>query len=105
LLVWATESKTATHRGDGQLAAGVVKLLLDGQQRMTSLYGVVRGKPFFDGNARAFTGLRFHLEQGIFAFHQPLKMKDDPLWVDVTELMQGGTNWHYECVRAFLDRR
>ena len=40
LLVWATESKTATHRGDGALAAGVVKLLLDGQQRMTSLYGV-----------------------------------------------------------------
>ena len=35
LLVWATESKTATHRGDGALAAGVVKLLLDGQQRMT----------------------------------------------------------------------
>ena len=64
LLVWATESKTATHRGDGPLAAGVVKLLLDGQQRMTSLYGVVRGKPpkFFDGNAQAFTGLRFHLE-------------------------------------------
>ena len=64
LLVWATESKTATHRGDGPLAAGVVKLLLDGQQRMTSLYGVVRGKPpkFFDGNAKAFTGLRFHLD-------------------------------------------
>ena len=27
LLVWGTESKTASHRGDGQLAAGVVKLL------------------------------------------------------------------------------
>ena len=38
LLVWATESTTATHRGDGQLAAGIVKLLLDGQQRMTTLY-------------------------------------------------------------------
>ena len=93
LLVWATESKTATHRGDGPLAAGVVKLLLDGQQRMTSLYGVVRGKPpkFFDGNAQAFTGLRFHLDTETFAFYQPVKMKDDPLWIDVTELMQKGT--------------
>jgi len=36
LLVWATESKTAAHRGEGPLAAGVVKLLLDGQQRMTT---------------------------------------------------------------------
>lgn len=93
LLVWATESKTAAHRGDGPLAAGVVKLLLDGQQRMTSLYGVVRGKPpkFFDGNAQAFTGLRFHLGAETFAFFQPLKMQGDPLWVDVTELMRKGT--------------
>ena len=68
LLVWATESKTADHRGDGPLAAGVVKLLLDGQQRMTSLYGVVRGRApkFFDGNAQAFT------------FYQPLKMPPLP---------------------------
>ena len=92
LLVWATESKTATHRGDGPLAAGIVKLLLDGQQRMTSLYGVVRGAPpkFFDGNASAFTGLRFHLETETFAFYQPMKMQGDPQWVDVTELMQKG---------------
>jgi len=93
LLVWATESKTATHRGDGPLAAGVVKLLLDGQQRMTSLYGVVRGRPpkFFDGNAKAFTGLRFHLDTETFEFYQPVKMKDDSLWIDVTELMKKGT--------------
>jgi uncharacterized protein with ParB-like and HNH nuclease domain len=40
LLVWATEAKTTAHRGDGPVAAGIVKLLLDRQQRMTSLYGV-----------------------------------------------------------------
>ena len=69
-----------------------MKLLLDGQQRMTSLYGVVRGEPpkFFDGNENAFTGLRFHLETETFAFYQPVKMRDDPLWIDVTELMKAG---------------
>lgn len=93
LLVWATESKTADHRGDGPLAAGVVKLLLDGQQRVTSLYGAVRGRPpkFFDGNAQVFTGLRFHLDTETFAFYQPLKMQGEPLWIDVTELMKKGT--------------
>ncbi len=93
LLVWATESNTAAHRGDGALAAGVVKLLLDGQQRMTSLYGVVRGKPpkFFDGNVQAFSGLRFHLDTETFAFYQPVKMQGDPLWIDVTQLMKKGT--------------
>src|SRR3954453_2422380 len=93
LLVVATASKKATHRGEGKLAARIVKLLLDGQQRMTSLYGVVRGRPpkFFDGNAQAFTGLRFHLDAETFAFYQPVKMQDDPLWIDVTELMKKGT--------------
>ena len=94
LLVWATESSTAVHRGDGTLAAGVVKLLLDGQQRMTSLYGVVRGKEpkFFDGNAQAFKGLQFHLDSQSFEFYQPVKMKDDPLWIDVTALMKAGND-------------
>ena len=93
LLVWATEAKTAAHRGDGPLVAGIVKLLLDGQQRMTSLYGVVRGKPpkFFDGNIKAFIGLYFNLETETFAFYQPLKMQGDPLWVDVSGLMKAGT--------------
>lgn len=102
LLVWATESKDAAHRGDGTLAAGIVKLLLDGQQRMTSLYGVARGKPpkFFDGNARAFTGLRFHLDREVFEFYQPLKMQDDPLWIDVSALMKNGQSGHEALIES-----
>lgn len=94
LLVWATDASTATHRGDGQLALGVVKLLLDGQQRITSLYGVIRGTPprFFDGNAKAFTDLRFNLATEEFEFFQPIKMRDDHLWVDVTQVMQKGNS-------------
>lgn len=92
LLVWATESKSAIYRGDGEIASGVIKLLLDGQQRMTSIYGVVRGKPpkFFDGNPLSFTGLYFNLESEQFMFYSPLKMQDDPLWVNVTDLMVSG---------------
>ncbi len=88
-----TESRAATHRGGGPPAPGVVKLLLDGQQRITSLYGVARGRPprFFDGNAQVFTGLHFHLDSETFAFYQPMKMQGDPLWIDVTELMRKGT--------------
>ena len=102
LLVWATESKTATHRGDGPIVAGIVKLLLDGQQRMTSLYGVVRGKAprFFDGNANAFTGLHFHLEKEDFEFYQPIKMRGDPLWIDVSSVMVSG----HEGQEALIER-
>jgi uncharacterized protein with ParB-like and HNH nuclease domain len=59
LLVWATESQSANHRGEAQLAAGIVKLLLDGQQRITSLYGVVRGHApqFFDRKFPSLHGI------------------------------------------------
>ncbi len=102
LLVWATESHSAVHRGDATLAAGVVKLLLDGQQRITSLYGVVRGNPpkFFEGNAWAFTGLYFNLDSEQFNFFMPTIMKDDPVWINVTELMQKG----HDGVGDFIQR-
>lgn len=92
LLVWATESKSAQYRGEGELAPGVVKLLLDGQQRMTTVYGIVRGKPprFFDGKVDTFMGLYFNVDTEEFRFYQPIKMKGDPLWIDVTKLMQEG---------------
>jgi hypothetical protein len=92
LLVWETKTENAEARGDGKLSAGVVKLLLDGQQRITSLYGVIRGKApkFFDGDSRAFTGLYFNLETEEFEFYMPMKMQDNPLWISVTELMQAG---------------
>jgi hypothetical protein len=68
----------------------VVKLLLDGQQRITSLYGVVRGKApkFFDGNGATFTGLMFHLGSEKFEFFQKQKMQEDPLWVDLTKILK-----------------
>ena len=69
------------------------KLLLDGQQRMTTLYSISRGNPpkFFDGDPAIFEGLHFHLEEMNFMFYQPLKMKDDPLWINVTELIKNGS--------------
>lgn len=94
LLVWETKTEQAMDhaRGDGKLSTATVKLLLDGQQRITSFYGIVRGRPpqFFDGNPQAFTGLYFNLEEEIFEFYAPVKMKDNPLWVNVTQLMQQG---------------
>lgn len=86
LLVWETKTESTKARGDGKLASGTVKLLLDGQQRITSLYGIICGRPprFFDGNAQAFTGLYFNLDDETFEFYAPLKMKDNPLWVNVT---------------------
>ncbi|MGK7913148.1 MAG: DUF262 domain-containing protein [Synechococcus sp.] len=94
LLVWETQTEQVIEqaRGNGNLSAGTVKLLLDGQQRITSLYGLIRGKApkFFDGNPKSFTGLYFNLEEETFAFYMPTRMEGNPLWINVTELMQQG---------------
>lgn len=92
LLVWATGADDAAVRGDQAPAPGVVKLLLDGQQRITSLYGIIRGRPpeFFDGNEEAFLNLYFHLEDQTFEFYGPVKMRQDSRWISVTDLMQNG---------------
>ena len=91
LLVWETDAAHQAVRG-AAAATGTRSLLLDGQQRVTTLYGVVRGTPpaFFEGDLEAFRNLRFNVETEAFEFYGPVKMKDDPLWVDVTALFVDG---------------
>ena len=89
LLVWETETTAEDVRGTDE-AVGNRTLLLDGQQRLTTLYGVVRGRPpkFFEGDKNTFLGLRFSVEDETFEFYSPAKMKGDPTWIDVTKLFQ-----------------
>ena len=76
LLVWNTTTDPTIARGDGELVPGNVNMILDGQQRITSLYGIIRGKApkFFEGNSNSFTGLYFIVEEEIFEFYTPAKM-------------------------------
>lgn len=89
-MTWTTAAASADSRGSSARADGNVRLLLDGQQRATSLYGVIRGRkpPFFEGRDDAFSGLHFNVEDEVFEFYAPVKMSENPLWVDVTAVMQ-----------------
>ena len=92
LLVWVTKTDEDITRGSEHLTPGSVNLILDGQQRITTLYGIIKGKPpkFFDGNATSFTGLYFNLDDESFEFYAQQKMKDKRNWISVTELMKEG---------------
>ncbi|MCA8938153.1 MAG: DUF262 domain-containing protein, partial [Planctomycetes bacterium] len=70
LLVWETTSDDINVRG-ATPSSGARQLLLDGQQRVTSMYGVVRGTPppFFEGDKTSFTGLYFNVESESFEFY------------------------------------
>jgi Protein of unknown function DUF262 len=92
LLTWETQTDGSAVRGETVTTPGVRVLILDGQQRVTSLYGMSRGRPpaFFQGDAKAFSGLRFNVEDETFEFYAPAKMRDDPRWIDVTSLFTHG---------------
>lgn len=94
LLIWETTADATTLRGSEVPGSKTVKLLLDGQQRVTSLYGVMRGKPpeFFEDpqKSQSFTGLYFNIEDEVFEFYKPSTMANDPLWVSVSDLFVEG---------------
>ncbi|MFD1531911.1 GmrSD restriction endonuclease domain-containing protein [Pseudonocardia aurantiaca] len=106
LLVWETEGSGHPVRGV-DATSGPKQLLLDGQQRVTTLYGIVRGRPpsFFEGDSDAFAGLRFNVETEAFQFHAPVKMKDDPRWVDVTALFVEGPGETYAILSTHPETR
>ena len=92
LLTWETQAEGALVRGEVPVSPALRVLILDGQQRITSLYGITRGRPpaFFQGDDKAFSGLRFNVEDETFEFYAPAKMRDDPRWIDVTSLYHPG---------------
>ena len=99
LLIWNTKAAPRMIRNREQAQDEYVKLILDGQQRITSLYGIIKGKApaFFDGNSSAFTGLCFNLQDESFEFYSPIKMREDNAdWINVTELLKDGVGAYLE---------
>ena len=92
ILIWTTEANESYTRGNIDQANKSVKLILDGQQRITTLYGLIKGEApsFFEGDDKAFKNLYFNLNTEIFEFYAPIKMKDDQYWVDVTQVLKLG---------------
>ena len=73
---------------------GTVQVILDGQQRLTTLYMLINGEiPPFYREADISTdprGLYFDLETGEFQYFQATKMRGNPTWHSVVDCFQGG---------------
>jgi hypothetical protein len=106
LLIWETEGANQAVRGNLEVTSGPKHLLLDGQQRITTLYGLIRGRApsFFEGDPTAFAGLRFNVETESFEFYAPVKMKDDPRWIDITAFFSDA-NTQYNKLASLPDSR
>src|SRR5215207_8874929 len=92
LLIWKTY-KPSEVRGASAPTDGYSLLLLDGQQRLTSLYVLYEGKapPFYEGE-KLFFNLFFNLQTEEFRFWQKSIMEGNPAWISVHEYFKKGLN-------------
>ncbi len=95
-LIWKTFKTPNQLRGNKvQHDAKSFHLLLDGQQRLTTLYTIFKGNPppFYEGE-KLYFNLYFNInsDKGEFGFWQPVKMKNNPEWIHVTEFLKKGIN-------------
>jgi len=90
-LIWKTYNPQE-YRGDApQSNAKYHRLILDGQQRLTALYTVFKGEPppFFEGSNLYFR-LYFNVLTPEFEYWQPVKMRNNREWIEVTPFLKQG---------------
>jgi hypothetical protein len=72
---------------------GAVRLLLDGQQRVTTLYMLIRGQiPLYYTQAEIMNdtrGLYVNLATLDLAYYMKTRMDNDPYWQNITDVFQG----------------
>lgn len=75
---------------------GAVKLILDGQQRITTLYLLIKGEipPYYKEEEilNDVRGLYVNVETLVLEFYKKTIMENDPLWVDVTDIFKDSIN-------------
>lgn len=90
LLIWRTY-KPSLVRGGEVARDGHSLLLLDGQQRLTTLYVLFKGEApkFYEGET-LFFDLYFNVQTEEFRFWQKSRMKNNPAWIGVHEFLREG---------------
>lgn len=94
MLTWETTNPPEL-KGDYiyETAKGAVKLILDGQQRITTLYMLMTGEipPYYkkDEIMHDIRGLYVNAETLALEYYKKTIMEHDPLWINITEIFKG----------------
>jgi len=82
---------------------GRIRVLLDGQQRLTTLYLLIKGEipPYYtiQDIQHDPRGLQFHLLRGEFEY--PTKERSDPLWIRVIDFFGGKSPNIFELAQEY----
>ena len=93
MLTWSTNNPPKMKGNiEYDSKMGAIKLILDGQQRITSLYLIITGKipPYYEDKeiTNDTRGLFVNLENGELQYYKKTIMENNPLWVELTEVFQ-----------------
>ena len=96
LLFWKTEDPPEL-KNVKELPSnwGTVQVILDGQQRLTTLYLFITGQipPYYttEDITTDVRDLYFNVADGEFQYFQPVRMRDNPRWVRVVDCFVGNS--------------
>ena len=110
ILLWKTQTPPELKNVAGaESRLGTYQLILDGQQRLTSLYMLMTGEipPYYtdDDITVDIRNLYFNLENGDFQYYQPVRMRDEPTWVKVTDCFKDQGNIGFDIAEAVFSER
>lgn len=90
-LIWKTPNPGLTRGGTTHSDGRTFELILDGQQRLTSVYALVTGEapPFYEGE-RLYFNVYFNVQTEEFSYYKPTIMKNAMEWLPVTPFLKAG---------------
>jgi len=93
MLIWETNNPPEL-KGSWKYDSrqGSVKILLDGQQRVTSLYLLIRGEipPYYKKKdiVKDPRGLHIHISTLELQYYKKQLMENNPFWINITDIFQ-----------------
>lgn len=92
MLTWETHDPPELKGHIYRSEQGTVKIILDGQQRITTLYILIKGKlPYYYKSEEVehdISNLYVNLLSLELQYYTRSKMANDPIWVDLTDIFQ-----------------
>ncbi len=90
-LIWKTPAPPKIRGDAHEDDSRSYRLILDGQQRLTSVYVLMEGEPppFYEGE-KLFFDLHFNLVKEEFAYYKKTEMQNNPEWIQVTGFFKKG---------------
>ncbi len=108
LLFWETEEPPEIKNSAVDTTRlGLTKVILDGQQRLTTLYMLINGEipPYYteEDIHNDPRHLYFNVLTGEFTFYQKTKMENNPIWCSVTKAYDENLTDAYDISEKYCD--